>query len=49
MYHSQPLFSLAYEMNKYSQQYKLLLTTQQNTNIPYNWPTFLTDTHLYMH
>ena len=28
-----------YEMN--ALQYKLLLTTQQNTNIPYKWPAFL--------
>ena len=25
-----------HEMNKHTLQYKLLLTTQQNTNIPYN-------------
>ena len=30
-----------YEMNKYILQYKLLLTTQQNTNVPYNCPGFV--------
>ena len=30
-----------HEMNKHTLQYKLLLTTQLNTNIPYNWPTFI--------
>ena len=28
-------------MNKHTLQYKLLLTTQQNTNIAYNWLAFL--------
>ena len=30
-----------HEMNKHTLQYKLLLTTQQNTNIPFNCPAFL--------
>ena len=30
-----------HEMNKHTLQYKLLLITQQYTNIPYNWPAFL--------
>ena len=30
-----------HEMNKHTLHYKLLLTTQQNTNIPYNWPAFV--------
>ena len=30
-----------HEINKYILQYKLLLITQQNTNISYNWPAFL--------
>ena len=29
-----------HEINKYTLQYKLLLTTQLNSNIP-NWPPFL--------
>ena len=29
------------EINKHILQYKLLLTTQQNTNIPYNCSAFL--------
>ena len=29
------------EMNKHSLQYKLLLTTQQNTNIPNNYSAVL--------
>ena len=30
-----------HEINKHTLQYKLLLTTQQNTNIPYNYSAFL--------
>ena len=30
-----------HQMNKHILQYKLLLATQYNTNIPYNWPAFL--------
>ena len=30
-----------HEINRYTLQYKLLLTTQQNTNVPYNCPGFV--------
>ena len=29
------------EINKHTPQYKLLLTTRDNTSMPYNWPAFL--------
>ena len=38
-------------MDKHTLQYKLLLTTQWNTNILYNWPSFyqlIIDRHLCM-
>ena len=38
-----------HEMNKHTLQYKPLLTTQQNTNIPYNYSAFLSDEHLCTH
>ena len=40
-----------HEINKYTLQYKQLLTTQQNTNTPDNWASFLAvkNGYLYKH